>query len=330
MTLISMLLALVIERLSARGSVWQSYLYSQAYFRLSKNSVLNKLAQHKIGQYFWLILPGAVLTLLLCLLDNRLITFAVNTLVLLLAFGCMRYRTLYKQYLNAKEREDQEAAFLVIRQIRQQLGSQQQSSDGQLLLWLNFRYYAAVLFWFALLGAFGVITYVLLRQLQETPENEQDAATQLALRLTSEQQTAEEVPETVVAGETATTDETAVVTEPLPEAEPVSEPATATVKKDAVDYLSHWADFFPVRLFGLGLALVGYFSKATSSLLNHFLDFTVSNEQVITDVAAAAEPLPAEVLNTPEETSAMVQLAKRNILFFLALTAILTLGGWLG
>ena len=99
---------------------------------------------------------------------------------------------------------------------------------------------------------------------------------------------------------------------------------------NAVGCLVHWADWFPARLFGLGFALVGHFSRASTALLGYFLDFTADNEQVVVDVATAAETLPADHLNTLEDTSYMVQLAKRNMLFFLAFTAILTLTGWLG
>ncbi|WP_333606650.1 regulatory signaling modulator protein AmpE [Arsukibacterium sp.] len=289
MTLISMLLALIIERLAVRSAVWQARPYCQAYLRLSADSPLAKVAQHPQGQYLWIILPGALLALLLGLIDSRLLTLVVNTLILLLGIGCWHYRQLYKQYLNAQERGDQEAAFLSMQQIRQDSGSSlEQSSFGQLLVWLNFRYYAAVVFWFLVLGVFGVITYVLLRQLQEPTilEGEQDAERFASLQ---------------------------------PEG----------VSKDAVSHLAHWADWFPARLFGLGFALVGYFSRASNALLGYFLDFSASNEQLISEVAAAAEPLPEASQNTLEDTSAMVQLAKRNMLFFLAFTAILTLSGWL-
>jgi AmpE protein len=149
-------------------------------------------------------------------------------------------------------------------------------------VWLNFRYYAAVVFWFLLLGAFGVITYALVRHLQEAVA-EDDAASYAACS-----------------------------------------------NSKAVPCVAHWANWFPARLFGLGFALVGHFSRASTALLGYFLDFTADNEQVVVDVATAAEPLPADSLNTLEDTSYMVQLAKRNMLFFLAFTAILTLSGWLG
>lgn len=285
MTLISMLLALIIERLAVRSETWQARGYCRAYVRFSGQSFLAKLAGNRLGRYVWLALPGAVVALLLCLADSHLLSLLVNTLVLLVGIGCWSYREQYKQYLNAMERGDEEAAFLVMQQLRAAIGSkQEQNSYGQLLVWLNFRYYAAVVFWFLVLGAFGVITYVLVRHLQEGVAEQDKEAYAVCLANDSK----------------------------------------------AVDCVAHWADWFPARLFGLGFALVGHFSRASSALLGYFLDFTADNEQVVTEVATAAETVAPESLNTLEDSSTMVQLAKRNMLFFLAFTAILTLSGWLG
>ena len=284
MTLISLLLALIIERLAVRSDKWQAAGYCRSYVRFTAGSKLSLLSTHRLGQYLWLALPGAVVTLLLCLIDSHLISLLVNTLVLIVGIGCWHYRERYKQYLNAMERGDEEAGFIAMQQIRSQMGStNEQYSYGQVLLWLNFRYYAAVAFWFLLLGAFGVITYVLVRHLQEAVE-EDDTASYAA-----------------VLGENS-----------------------------KVNCVAHWALWFPARLFGLGFALVGHFSRASNVLLSYFLDFTADNEQVVIEVASAAETLPAESLKTLDDTSNMVQLAKRNMLFFLAFAAVLTLTGWLG
>ncbi|SNY60757.1 AmpE protein [Arsukibacterium tuosuense] len=295
MTLISMLLALIIERLAVRSDAWQAQRYVRAYLRFSLRTPLAGLARNKLGQYLWLVLPGAVVALVLCLADSRLLTLIVNTLVLLVGIGCWHYRQLYKQYLNAQERGDAEAAHLVMQQVRTDSGSSfEQNSYGQTLIWLNFRYYAATAFWFLVLGAFGVITYALLRQLQE--------------------------PATVAATETTEGDE---VTSDYAELQP------DTTGPDAVHFMTYWAQWLPTRLFGLGFALVGYFSRASNTLLAYFLDFSTANEQVLTEVATAAEPMEQEQVNTLDESSAMVQLGKRNMLFFLALVAVLTLSGWL-
>lgn len=327
MTLISMLLALIIERLAVRSDAWQARPYCQAYLKLTAGSGMSKLAEHPIGRYLWILLPGLLVSLLLLLVDNRLLTLVVNTLVLLIGIGCWHYRQLYKQYLNALDRGDEEAAFLAMQQIRQDSRSTVDDSNGLLLVWLNFRYYAAVVFWFLLLGAFGVITYALLRYLNEQTEQVVATATNNADPLADS-----ETADTAVADETVLTEHVESDSDSAPEPSEdavFNDSKAVVVNKDAVHYLLHWADFFPARLFGLGFALVGYFSRASNALLGYFLDFTANNQQVVTDVAKAAEPIIDSPLQAADDTSAMVQLAKRNMLFFLAFTAILTLSGWL-
>jgi AmpE protein len=294
MTLISMLIALIIERLAVRSEAWQFLFYAKKYLSLSRSPVLSKLSGDSKGQYLWVLLPGLVYALLLWIVDSSLVTLVLNTLVLLVCIGCWHYRQLYKQYLNASERADNEAAFLTMQQISADAGvADTELSYGQRLVWLNFRYYAAVLFWFALLGGFGAISYALLRQLNEPASWDK----------------AEQQPESE---------------------ETQAEPVEAAVVPAELQQLMFWADWLPARLFGIGLALVGHFSRASASLLTFLGDFSTPAEQVVTTVAKAAEPLPDEMYNCAEETSCMVQLAKRNVLFFLALVAMLTLSGWLG
>ncbi|WP_423187637.1 regulatory signaling modulator protein AmpE [Alishewanella sp. d11] len=327
MTLISMLLALIIERLAVRSDAWQARPYCQAYLNLTARSGMSKLAEHPLGRYLWIMLPGLLVALCLLLLDSRLITLIVNTLVLLVGIGCWHYRQLYKQYLNALDRSDDEAAYLAMQQIRTDSRSTVDDSNGLLLVWLNFRYYAAVVFWFLLLGVFGVITYALLRHLNEQTALTAETATAQADPLA--QSTAAEAiiideAEVAIIVETEIVEDIATSSDAAATAAPV-----AGQSKDAVHYLLHWADFFPARLFGLGFALVGYFSRASNALLGYFLDVTANNQQVVTDVAKAAEPILESPQQNSDDTSAMVQLAKRNMLFFLAFTAILTLSGWL-
>ena len=295
MTLISMLIALIIERLAVRSEAWQFLFYAKKYLSLSHSSGLSKISEDSKGQYLWVLLPGILYALLLWLVGSSLVTLVLNTLVLLVCIGCWHYRQLYKHYLNASERADNEAAFLTMQQLSADVGlTDSELSYGQRLVWLNFRYYAAVLFWFAILGGAGAITYALLRQLNEPATWNQPV------------KLAEEGDETA---------EVAAVAAGIP---------------TVFQQLMFWADWVPARLFGVGLALVGHFSRASSALLTFLGDFSSSSATVITTVAKAAEPLPDDAYNCAEETACMVQLAKRNVLFFLALVAVLTLSGWLG
>lgn len=295
MTLISMLIALIIERLAVRSEAWQFLFYAKKYLSVSQSSGLSKLVSESKGQYLWVLLPGIVYALVLWLIGSSLVTLVLNTLVLLVCIGCWHYRQLYKQYLNASERADNEAAFLTMQQLSKDVGlTDAELSYGQRLVWLNFRYYAAVLFWFAIFGGAGAITYALLRQMNEP------ASWDKAVKLAEEG------------------DETAEFVEAEPDIPAVFQ------------QLMFWADWVPARLFGVGLALVGHFSRASTALLAFLGDFSTPADKVVTTVAKAAEPLPDDAYNCAEETACMVQLAKRNVLFFLALVAVLTLSGWLG
>lgn len=296
MTLLTMLIALIVERLAVRGSAWQLRTYLQPYLQRGQAVTLPGLPQHYLMLLWWL-LPALLVSLLIYSVQFWLLQLVLNTLVLLLCFGSWSYRQSYKQFLNAAQRDDQEAVFLSMQQIRAAQGAPE-LSYGQQLIWLNFRYYAAVLFWYALLGAFGAVAYACLRQLSEP------GVTQT-----------EDLPN-------------------IAEDNPTSESAPAAAVTDEqwrrfADDLLHWADWLPVRLFGLGLALVGDFSRTSAVLLQHAGALQMSAPDLLAELSQAAEPVAEELLNTPDAAVSAVALAKRNVLFFLALIAILTLSGWL-
>lgn len=302
MTLLSMLIALIIERLAVRGRAWQLVTYLQPYLRWSQK--VTGSGQHQ-QQYLMLgcwLLPAVVISLLIYSVQFWLFQLVLNILVLLLCIGSWSYRQRYKQFLNACQRDDQQAAFLVMQQIRFAQGAPEQSF-GQQLIWLNFRYYAAVLFWYAVLGAFGAIAYACLRQCSEPDTYEQANAS---------------------TGDTAdqTTEDASF------SAAGVADTNAASWQRFAEDIL-HWADWLPVRLFGLGFALVGDFSRTSAVLMQHAGALQISAPQLLAELSLAAEPVPEELLNTQEAAVSAVALAKRNVLFFLALVAILTLSGWL-
>jgi AmpE protein len=348
MTLISMLIALIIERLAVRTKAWQWVSYVQPYLQVSRQGPLAGLINSQFGIVLWWLLPAIAVAVVLFVVDFWLLNLLVNTVVLLLCIGCWHYRQLYKQYLNAAERQDQEAAYLVMLQINNHAGIvSDELSHGQRLIWLNFKYYAAVLFWFALLGAFGAIAYAMLRQLAE-PVTYLDLADVKTSTETVDATSNEVVTDAAV--ETAADLDGGDATFAQPGAEQTTSTGTAFEQSTAQSAftagnngnldqqqriqgfaadLSHWADWLPVRLFGLGFALVGHFSKASAALIAYLVDSSTPAEIVLSDIAKAAEPLPDELRNCSSEVCSLVQLSKRNILFFLALVAVLTLSGLL-
>lgn len=295
MTLISMLIALIIERLAVRSDVWQFSFWWQRYQQLSNQGGLKQLIEHRNGVLVWWLLPALLVSLLVYILDFWLFQLAGTVVVLLLCIGCLPYRQLYKQYLNAAQREDKEAMDLCVQQMALLQGTTSFGfTTGQQLVWLNFRYYAAVMFWFAVLGVFGAVAYASLRLLSE--------------------------PRLWSVGMTDTQEQTS-------EDAPALIPDTV---QTLVQSIGHWADVIPVRLYGLGLALVGDFSKTSQCLMQQGSQWTKPNSELLAELVYAAEPVAEDQRSTVEEAIAMVQLGKRNQLFFLALVAVLTLSGWLG
>lgn len=309
MTLLTMLIALIVERLAVRGRAWQLVTYLQPYLQLSGSGRVSGFRQQPYFILLWWLLPAVVVALLIYSVQFWLFQLALNTLVLLLCIGSWHYRQCYKQFLNACQRDDQEAAFLHMQQIRQAQGAPDLSYGPQ-LIWLNFRYYAAVMFWYALLGAFGAVAYACLRQLAEplTYDNAKTANT--------------------AADPATVTEPEAIAGSAEPVAAETTAPQASAWQHFAEDVL-HWADWLPVRLFGLGLALVGDFSRTSAVLLQHAGAVQMNAAQLLAELTQAAEPVPEDLLNSQEAAVSAVALAKRNVLFFLALVAVLTLSGWL-
>lgn len=287
MTLISMLLALIIERLAVRSSAWQLDSWLTPYVVASRQGPLLSLLQHKYAVVVWWLLPALLASLLVYVVEFWLFQLLLNVVILLVCIGCWHYRQQYKQFLNAAQRNDQQAMALVMQQMADQQGvSADDFSSGQRLVWLNFKYYAAVLFWYALLGVFGAVGYATLRFLTE-PRSWQEG-----------------------------------------EGEQASMIAMPDALAQLLQNVGHWADVLPARLYGLGLALVGDFSRTSKILMERGADLQLPTSNLLAELVYAAEPVPDEMRGSVDEAIAMVQLAKRNLLFFLALVAILTLAGW--
>ena len=93
--------------------------------------------------------------------------------------------------------------------------------------------------------------------------------------------------------------------------------------------IMHILDWLPVRITALGFLLVGHFSRAMPIWLGHFLTPGIPAKKLLVDVSRAAEEVEPDELNCTEEPCTLVRLAKRNILFLMAIISGLTLVGWL-
>jgi len=166
MILVSIIIALILERLGARSHYWQISYYANGYLNRSTKLLANKgLFSSAIGFLIWLFLPVIAIAVVYTLSDFVLWQLVVNIVVLLVCFGCAKQRALYKSYLNALTRDDQTAASLYALQMGQKhpKGEEGGETFGQTLAWVNFRFYCAVIFWFVVLGAPGAVLYAIVR-----------------------------------------------------------------------------------------------------------------------------------------------------------------------
>jgi len=166
MILVSIIIALIFERLGARSNYWQISYYANGYLNRS-NGLLVKtgLLGSKVGFLIWLALPIFAVAGVYFLSDFVLWHLGINVVILLVCFGCAKQRALYKAYLNALTRDDTTAAYLYAQQIGQKHTANEENNEtlGQTLAWVNFRFYCAVIFWFVVLGAPGAVLYALIR-----------------------------------------------------------------------------------------------------------------------------------------------------------------------
>jgi AmpE protein len=327
MTLITLLIVLTIERVSATLDIWQF----PFYYQKMKDMAFKHMGQpswfdNSIARWLWILLPVIVIQFLSGAMNWLLLEFAFNIAVLLICIGCVKERKIYKSFLNAFKRGDKEASELYKAQLcgieteappmatsdvkqtqtdesqtaphtdaqadlqtdesaqtaeqneeksTAQKASEVEVSLGQTLVWLNFRFYCAILFWFVCLGAGGAVLYCMIR---ETADDKDQKMIHL-----------------------------------LPQAQ---------LKK-----LLHIMDWLPARVCSAGYLLIGHFSQATGVWISYLLDFSSPAKTLICDIAQAAEPTHETYCGRAEESACMLKLAKRNVLFFLALVALLTLYG---
>ncbi|WP_404342758.1 beta-lactamase regulator AmpE [Pseudoalteromonas mariniglutinosa] len=166
MILISIIIALIIERLGARSDYWQISYYAKGYLARSNKQLSEQGLFHSpSGFLVWLLLPVVAGAVVFMLSDFVIWQLAINVTVLLVCFGCAKQRALYKAYLNALTRDDQQAATLYALQMGQTRTENELNGEtfGQTLAWINFRFYCAVIFWFVMLGVPGAILYALVR-----------------------------------------------------------------------------------------------------------------------------------------------------------------------
>lgn len=310
MSLLSLLIALASEK-SLSSSVWRFDHYYQKYVDLfKKNTTFSQRQDNTLSYTLFLLLPVALVYGILALVDDGLLHLIISTLILIVTFGCSKTRDTYKQYLHSAFRGE----ITTSQMYHQQLLQDKNLPDvgfGQALIWLNYRYYMAIMLFFVFFGATGAVFYRLL-----TTVIEQQNGCALDSNATDKDSEKQESIEDPINTELDQTNEHYRV------------PDISSGCKNYHDIL-FYLDWLPVRITSFGYMLVGHFSKALPIWLESLLDGKKPTHKILIDVAQMSEDIMLKEDDCTAEPCLLVRLAKRNILLMLAVISILTLAGLL-
>ena len=162
MTIISLLLVLLVERVTTKSQYWQFEFYFNKYLQSSRLSPTSEDGQRS---WWWLALiavPVIALYLLVQFAVSGLLELILSAAILMVCVGCPSVRATYKCFLQAANRGDLEACSLYADQIGEP--DESLESFGRNLVWQNYLHYAAVILWFTALGASGALLYALSRE----------------------------------------------------------------------------------------------------------------------------------------------------------------------
>ena len=158
MTLISILLAVWLEKLVNANERFQFKFYFDKYWNAyieSQRQLLPKVLFIAVPIVVYFYIEQSL---------PEILQLPLQLLVLLLAMGCPHYREIYKEFLSSSDRGDQQACFMYSQKLGVNVEREGHSTVGQALVWHNYQYYLAVIFWFACTGSIGVLIYCALRE----------------------------------------------------------------------------------------------------------------------------------------------------------------------
>jgi AmpE protein len=163
---------------------------------------------------------------------------------------------------------------------------------GQSLIWLNYRYFIAIMLFFMVFGAPGALCYRLLTKINEdTEETQETQETDSSQRLSTD---------------------------------PIEQWSN---RIELAQKILFWLDWLPSRVVAFGYMLVGHFSKALPVWLENLFEFNKSPQNVLVTVAEKSEDFMIDDDDCTAEPCLLVRLAKRTLLLCLAFIAILILTG---
>lgn len=301
MSLISLLIALAAER-SLSSSAWQFNTYFQRYLSAIKAfGFIDKVGSHTFYSVAFVLIPVVLSIVVLNIFNNALLHFLISTLLLIVCFGCFKTRDAYKQYLMSAFRGDLTSCSFH-HQILEQEKNLTELSFGHLLIWLNYRYFIAIMLFFVLFGAPGALFYRLLTTIVERGITKSEDAKDDSQESDIKEESAEQIE---------------VVNN---EAEKDLEPSIFSKSLSIIDWL-------PVRVVAFGYMLVGHFSKALPVWLENLGNFSKAPHEVLISVAEKSEDIMLDNGDCTAEPCLLVRLAKRTSLLCLTVLALLILTG---
>jgi len=316
MSLISLLIALVAERYLST-SVWQFRTYFDAYVSLFRSSNLMHFAKQSIvSQLIFIAIPVVICDLLIELVDDGLLYLVFSTMILIVCFGCVKTRQCYKDYLMSAFRGEQTSCQLHHNQLQQETCSSPMSF-GQLLVWLNYRYFIAIMIFFVVFGPAGALFYRLLVTMNETPAALDKDSAKDEIKANTHNDAADVNAESIDEPETS----------PEVKAEAHATSSTEKIETPILKDILFWIDWLPVRIVAFGYMLVGHFSKAMPVWLENLFDINKQPNQILISVAQKSEDFMIDPEDCTAEPCLLVRLAKRTLLLCLAAIAILILTG---
>lgn len=176
MSLLSLLFALAVER-NMPAKTWQFSFYFDKYLALIKQAKIISSFETNIRAFVLLMLPVVAISFLSGIFYNSLLDLVLSCAVLLVCIGCCETRAAYKQYLLSAFKGEPTTCDLHYRQLLQDKNLPD-IGFGQALIWLNYRYYIAIMLVFVIFGLVGVAFYRTLVALVEYKRDEDDLITQ--------------------------------------------------------------------------------------------------------------------------------------------------------
>jgi AmpE protein len=164
MTLISLLLVLLVERVTTKSQYWQAGFFADKYLEnIESRGWFNSSSKSWVLALV-IFVPVIIVYLVVQRFAGGLLELVISTAILMVCVGCPAIRATYKCFLQAANKGDLQACSIYEAQIS---GDDKDNvSFGLNLVWQNYRHYTAVILWFAACGAAGAIFYILIREME--------------------------------------------------------------------------------------------------------------------------------------------------------------------